>query len=279
MTRLALALGALVLLARPAAAQAPLQYVLEDADSRVTLYGSVHVLDAATEPLSAAAQAAYAEAETVVVETDVDDVQGIQRAFLAHAMYTDGRTLAGVLGKARMAKLRAHLEALGGSADALPRLKPWAMQLVALSLATGATGGGWSPGVDAAVVARARADGLPVETLETAAQQVLAFDAAPEAEQVEALMETIRFAGGAADGLAELVGAWARGDAAALEAVAATMPAAVLRDRNRAWVPQIEAFLAREGEDVLVVVGVAHLVGPDSVVAMLRARGYDVAGP
>lgn len=269
---------AVFLLAAPAAAQAPLQYTLADADSRVTLYGSIHLLDAATEPLSQAALAAYAEAETVVLETDVDDVQGIQQAFLEHAMYTDGRTLAGVLGKARMPKLRARLAALGGSADALPSLKPWAMQLVLLSLAVSGTSG-WGPGVDAAVLTRARADGLPVETLETAAEQVRAFDGAPEDEQIEALMETVRLGADSSEGLDELVAAWALGDVATLEQVAATMPAAVLRDRNAAWVPQIEAFLAREGEDVLVVVGVAHLVGPDSVVAMLRARGYQVAGP
>lgn len=277
-------LGALaLLLTAPAAAQAPLLYVLEDADSRVTLYGSIHLLDDETEPLSSAARAAYAEAETVVLETDLGDTQAITQAFLQHAQYTDGRTLADVLGKVRMQKLRARLDALGGSADALPRLKPWAMQLALLSLGMASPDGRWGPGVDAAVLARARADGLPVEALETAEQQVLAFDAAPEAEQVEALMETVRFwtsgLGSAEDALRELVGAWARGDADALAEVAATVPAAVLRDRNAAWLPQIEALLAREGEDALVVVGVAHLVGPDSVVAMLRARGYEVTPP
>ena len=277
-------LGALaLLLTAPAAAQAPLLYVLEDADSRVTLYGSIHLLDDETEPLSSAARAAYAEAEVVVLETDLDDTQAITQAFLQHAQYTDGRTLADVLGKVRMQKLRARLDALGGSADALPRLKPWAMQLALLSLGMASPDGRWGPGVDAAVLARARTDGLPVEALETAEQQVLAFDAAPEAEQVEALMETVRFwtsgPGGAEDALRELVGAWARGDEGALAEVAATVPAAVLRDRNAAWLPQIEALLAREGEDALVVVGVAHLVGPDSVVAMLRARGYEVTPP
>jgi uncharacterized protein YbaP (TraB family) len=53
------------------------------------------------------------------------------------------------------------------------------------------------------------------------------------------------------------------------------MYARLLTDRNAAWVPQIEQML-RGGDDVLVVVGTAHLVGEHSVVQMLRQRGYTV---
>ena len=48
----------------------------------------------------------------------------------------------------------------------------------------------------------------------------------------------------------------------------------LLVGRNRRWVPQIEACLA--AQRCFVVVGAAHLVGPDSVVAMLKAKGYTV---
>jgi uncharacterized protein YbaP (TraB family) len=51
--------------------------------------------------------------------------------------------------------------------------------------------------------------------------------------------------------------------------------ARMLTDRNAAWVPQIEQML-RGADDVLVVVGAAHLVGENSVVEMLRQRGYAV---
>jgi uncharacterized protein YbaP (TraB family) len=49
----------------------------------------------------------------------------------------------------------------------------------------------------------------------------------------------------------------------------------LLVDRNRNWLPKIEALFARRGR-ALVVVGAAHLVGPDGVVAMLKAKGYTV---
>ncbi|MCG8505796.1 MAG: TraB/GumN family protein, partial [Sphingomonadales bacterium] len=41
---------------------------------------------------------------------------------------------------------------------------------------------------------------------------------------------------------------------------------------NRRWVPRIEALLATPGVH-FVAVGAGHLVGPDSVIKMLAARG------
>ena len=49
----------------------------------------------------------------------------------------------------------------------------------------------------------------------------------------------------------------------------------LLVGRNKSWIPKIEALFARRGH-ALVVVGAAHLVGPDGLVAMLKAKGYAV---
>jgi len=48
--------------------------------------------------------------------------------------------------------------------------------------------------------------------------------------------------------------------------------------RNHRWVDAITDRLNGQGEAVMVV-GVGHLVGPDSVPALLRARGVSVDGP
>ena len=49
----------------------------------------------------------------------------------------------------------------------------------------------------------------------------------------------------------------------------------LLLDRNRNWLPQIDALFSRTGR-AFVVVGAAHLVGPDGLLAMLKARGIAV---
>ena len=49
----------------------------------------------------------------------------------------------------------------------------------------------------------------------------------------------------------------------------------LLGDRNRAWLPQVEALLSRP-RPAFVLVGAAHLVGADGLLAMLKAKGYSV---
>jgi uncharacterized protein YbaP (TraB family) len=49
-------------------------------------------------------------------------------------------------------------------------------------------------------------------------------------------------------------------------------------DRNHRWAETIAERLQGSGEAV-VIVGAGHLVGPDGVPALLRARGFKVEGP
>ena len=49
----------------------------------------------------------------------------------------------------------------------------------------------------------------------------------------------------------------------------------LLLDRNRSWIAKLEQLLRNE-KDVLVVVGAGHLVGKDSVVELLAAKGYKI---
>jgi len=49
----------------------------------------------------------------------------------------------------------------------------------------------------------------------------------------------------------------------------------LLVNRNRTWFPTLDALLKRTGR-AFVVVGAAHLVGPDGLISLLRAKGYTV---
>jgi uncharacterized protein YbaP (TraB family) len=81
-----------------------------------------------------------------------------------------------------------------------------------------------------------------------------------------------------------MTAAWRAGDAATLERLffdTMQEPAqravyeAVFVKRNVTMVEAIERFLADEGT-YFVVVGAGHLIGPDSVVEILRRRGHRV---
>src|SRR5262249_58827888 len=49
----------------------------------------------------------------------------------------------------------------------------------------------------------------------------------------------------------------------------------LLIDRNRTWLPKIEALFSRS-KPAFVVVGAAHLVGSDGLLQMLKAKGYQI---
>ena len=79
-----------------------------------------------------------------------------------------------------------------------------------------------------------------------------------------------------------LAAAWKLGDVPTVERIVQAelkseplLYQRLLVDRNRNGLPRIEALFARRGR-ALVVVGAAHLVGPDGVVQMLKAKGYTV---
>lgn len=87
--------------------------------------------------------------------------------------------------------------------------------------------------------------------------------------------------------LDQLVDEWADGDIAGIASLVASPDGvgfsgpvyeSLLVERNRNWVPQIEAMLDEPGS-VLIAVGAGHLAGPDSVITMLRDKGYQVEGP
>jgi uncharacterized protein YbaP (TraB family) len=54
--------------------------------------------------------------------------------------------------------------------------------------------------------------------------------------------------------------------------------AKIFMEHNKDWAKQLERLLDAGG-NYFVVVGIAHLVGPGGVPAMLRADGYSVQGP
>jgi uncharacterized protein len=76
-----------------------------------------------------------------------------------------------------------------------------------------------------------------------------------------------------------MVHAWQRGDtawfASELQSDIGRDPVlyqSVLAARNRKWIPRIEALLT-DDKNYLVIVGTGHLVGPDSVIDLLKKDG------
>ena len=79
-----------------------------------------------------------------------------------------------------------------------------------------------------------------------------------------------------------MVAAWRRGDATTIERdlvrALQKYPAAyqsLIVERNHNWMPQLEQCLTRT-TPCMVVVGAAHLVGPDGLLTLLQRKGYRI---
>ena len=82
--------------------------------------------------------------------------------------------------------------------------------------------------------------------------------------------------------LTRLVDAWRAGDAPGVERIVlkdltqeAQLYQRLLVERNKNWLPKLEALFSRPRR-AFVVVGAAHLVGPDGLISMLKAKGYTI---
>lgn len=134
--------------------------------------------------------------------------------------------------------------------------------------------------MDIALQHRATAMGKDVRALETAEQQVRMLMGTPVAEQLEALMESVRAPEAAQAVSDSLVAAYRRQDLEAISGMLGremkqTYAERLLYARNRAWAAVLVP--AMRHRSVLVAVGAGHLVGAQGLMAMLRSAGFDVS--
>ena len=258
--------------------------VAKDGRAVAWLVGSVHVLKRDAYPLPSVFTKAFDESGTVVEEVDLgaaaDPAAILPTA--ARAILGAGQTLSGLLDRETYALVRDSAAAAGMPMLVLERMQPW---LVAMTLAVPALRqSGFDPalGLDQHFYERAKAAKRPVRGLETVAYQLDRLGGLPMPVQIDMLRAVLSDVDTQVAAVTDLVAAWRTGDVAALERLllkefreSPEVYQRLLVERNQAWAPKIAACAA-EPLPCFVVVGGAHLVGPDSVVDLLRRSGFTV---
>ena len=137
-------------------------------------------------------------------------------------------------------------------------------------------------GVEAGLTTAFRKAQKPINGLESARTQLMLFETLDPATQRALLVRAAENSADAKHDVLAMTAAWSRGDADALAKVVNEdvdeVPAArkaIITDRNRRWSAWIGRRMDQPGT-VLMAVGAGHLVGEDSVPAMLAAEGYKV---
>jgi uncharacterized protein YbaP (TraB family) len=265
----------------------PLLWSVSDADNTVYLLGSFHALRASDYPLAPSVDAAFADAERVAFELSPSEMESptVAPMMMAAAALPAGRDLRSSLTPATWAKLEAYSAERGLPLASFSGIEPWFVALVVSMTELERMGLDPQQGLDRHLIAQATQAGKATSGLETAAEQIAALDSMTPTEQQQALDEALTEAKDFQPQMEELHDKWRRGDADGLEALMGAdmrvhYPQLYQRinvDRNRAWLPKVQAMLDDEhDDDSLVVVGSLHLLGDDGLVAMLRSKGYTV---
>lgn len=250
----------------------------------VYLVGSVHALSADYYPLGPALEAAFKDSDTLVEEVDLAEMISpeAQMKVLARGMLPADQSLDKVLSPATFASVSRRIGNLGVPMAPLMRFKPWMLAIALEGFELQKLGFDPDLGLDKYFYDLAQSQGKTVQGLETAEYQISRFDQMSGDHQDRFLAGTLKELDSESVNLGTLAKAWKAGDVATVERIVlqelksdSVLYQRLLVDRNRNWLPTIESFFTRRGR-TFIVVGAAHLVGPDGLVAMLKAKGYSV---
>jgi uncharacterized protein len=252
--------------------------------AEVTLLGSMHVLRPTDYPLPTAVDGLIERADLIAMELDLDNVDAMaqQRVILATAMLPQGTALASVIEPRVYRLLEQAAGELGVDLKLLERFEPWFLAITLLDQGVRKFGFQAERGIEQYVLGQAQRGGKEIVGLETLEFQIGIFDELPPQSQQALLEQTLAELDEAETALAEMVDAWRDGELEDLSAELLDdfeefpgLYETLVTKRNRSWVAPLERMLA-DGRRHLVVVGALHLVGRDSVIDLLRARGHDV---
>lgn len=240
------------------------------------LAGSWHALRSVDYPLPATYNRAFDAADRLAFEISPKEGGGMTKALPHAAEYPRGDSLKNHVDPRTYNYLRRYFALEKVPEERYSRYRPW---YVAMSMRTGSGDFVGRLGVESFFARRALANSKPVVGLESLKEHVEVFSGLSDRGGEALLLVTLISIEKGSQDFDRLITAWRNGNvdflAATVHAQFSDFPAMadrLLGVRNRNWVPKLEDYL-RSGKTYFVVVGAAHLGGPDGLVALLKGRG------
>ena len=252
--------------------------------NKIYLLGSLHLLKPNAYPLAAAIEKAYADSRIIIFETDIAALQtpGVQAKLLELGIYPAEQNLLQNLDGNTRQQLEKKMSEIGLPLEQFARFKPWFVALTLTTLELQRMGYNPNYGIDLYFFNKASADGKEISFLEPAEFQINLLGNMVEQDQFDFLSQTLNDLEVVNELSGDLVRLWKVGDADKLHELLSKsfedypqLHDRLLIQRNKNWVEQIEGAM-RKNKNVLFVVGAGHLVGPESVVDLLKNKGYQV---
>ncbi|MDP2602226.1 MAG: TraB/GumN family protein [Deltaproteobacteria bacterium] len=250
----------------------------------IYILGSIHFLKKESYPLKKSIEQAFDAVSKLVLEIDLQSAtaEKTQQLTLEKGLFRDGTTLQQSVDKETYDLAERRARELGIDLRAMNPLKPWLVALTLAAMKLQKLGFDPNYGVDRYLAERAKRNGKSTGGLESLELQIGLLDGLSRRDQEMMLRETLKELDQLDKGVEQLVQFWMKGEVGAVEqwllAGMREYPevyAEVIVKRNRRWLPQIEKMIA-QGENAMVIVGAADLVGREGVIELLKQLGYTV---
>ena len=257
---------------------------VQSGSSVIYIGGTIHILRESDYPLPKEFASAYKDSETIIFETDIEKLQSpdAQLMLLNKVRYTDGLGLEKVLSPEAYNLLEKYCDSVGFPISSMDQFKPVMIVLMLLTLELQSLSVDQA-GVDVYFYKQATTDGKDIKGLETVEEHIefiSSMGLGNEDDFVIHSINDIKMTGKIINGL---IDAWKNGNEKELsgqfiDPMKRDYPKlykTLLVERNRNWLPRIEACFKGPPKEFLLV-GVGHLIGEDGIIEQLKRRGYQV---
>ena len=280
----------LVLLLAPVAqaqmaskARKALMWKVTSPTTTLYLVGSIHLADTSVYPLPQPVEDAFSASPVLVVEVDMTKVdEATSKSMMQDkAMYGAGATLSQHITKPTSDALDVYCNEQGVPRATFEQMKPWMAAILVSILPMMKTGSDPNLGIDKHFMDAVKPP-QRIEQLETLDFQLDVLGSGTEAEQDQFLADSLKQSPRIIEFRDRMEAAFFEGDAEALlklmdetKTGSEALNKRMIDDRNVAMEAKLEKYLKGK-EQVFVVVGAAHLVGPKGIAQLLNDHGFKV---
>lgn len=255
-------------------------WLLQDDDTKIYLFGTVHFLRPETQWQNATIRNAFDSADTLMLEIAMDgDDAAMAQKIMPLALAQGSPPLSQQLSQQDRAAYHQAMTKYGLTPTAFDLFKPWFAATTLSLLPAIQAGFNLNNGVEKILSAQAKTQNKATAALETVEQQLGYFDMLPIKLQIRYLNESVKTLDQSTAVLDDMVSMWLQGRtdelAALINEALETSPELhhlLLDARNKDWAEKLENRLTQPGT-VFVAVGSGHLAGKGSVQEYLAKRG------
>ncbi|MCL1819533.1 MAG: TraB/GumN family protein [Oscillospiraceae bacterium] len=274
----------------------PLIWQVTDTSGQIMyLFGSIHAADSVLYPLPPTIMNAFESSDYVAVEVDVNAFENdfdAQMAMSLRMMYQDGKLIDDDIGSELHERAKdvftehEPLLDLGFPLEMLDLFKPYMWTSLLTSIIVSKSGLSEEYGLDKYFLTEAAARGksiLEIESMDEQLDIILGFSMPLQSLLLESALNIDK----SANEISELYNLWKQGNESGIEAVlsseledipehlAAEYNAALMTKRNLKMAEAAKRYMS-EGKNVFYIVGIAHMLGGNGIIALLRQSGYTV---